>query len=161
MWKPSLCRIKNVAAAPEVNQWFEYSVRVQPQHTDYAAVVWHGSYLNWMEAARIDALRQVGIEFSDLVELGCDLPVVTLSINYHQALKMGEVAIVKSGLSHVKKVRMFWEQNIYALRQPQPKVTAQVTLVPVNRKEGRIIRKLPPQMQKAIAVMLRPNSGGF
>ncbi|MGB7416158.1 MAG: hotdog domain-containing protein, partial [Thermosynechococcaceae cyanobacterium] len=80
-------------ASPEVQQWFDYSVRVQPCHTDYAAVVWHGSYINWMEAARIDALRELGIEFSDLVASGCDLPVVKLSVNYHQPLKMGEVAM--------------------------------------------------------------------
>ncbi|MGF1601173.1 MAG: acyl-CoA thioesterase [Thermosynechococcaceae cyanobacterium] len=144
-------------AAPEVQQWFDYSVRVQPCHTDYAAVVWHGSYLSWMEAARISALRDLGIEFSDLVVSGCDLPVVELSLNYHQPLKMGEVAVVKSGLSQIKKVRMSWEQHIYAMGQPKPSVTAQVTLVPVNRQTGRIIRKLPPHLLQAIEGILKPS----
>ena len=36
--------------------WFEYPVRVQPHHTDYAGVVWHGAYIAWMEEARIRML---------------------------------------------------------------------------------------------------------
>lgn len=131
-------------------RWFEYSVRVQPHHTDYAAVVWHGAYLGWMEAARISALRQVGIEFADLVQLGCDLPVIDLSIHYHQALRMGEVAVVKSCVSQLQKVKIHWEQHIFSLQQPKPAVTAQVTLVPLNRREGRILRRLPLQLQEAL-----------
>ncbi len=29
--------------------WFEYIVRVHPHHTDYGGVVWHGTYIAWME----------------------------------------------------------------------------------------------------------------
>lgn len=145
-------------ASPEVQQWFDYSVRVQPCHTDYAAVVWHGSYINWMEAARIDALRELGIEFSDLVASGCDLPVVKLSVNYHQPLKMGEVAMVKSGLSQIKKVRMYWEQHIYSTGQPKPCVTAQVMLVPVNRQTGRVIRTLPPHLLQVLEALVNHSS---
>ncbi|MEO0376348.1 MAG: thioesterase family protein [Cyanobacteria bacterium P01_A01_bin.17] len=138
------------------SQWFEYSVRVQPQHTDYAAVVWHGTYVSWMEAARIDALRQVGIEFADLVQLGCDLPVIELSLRYHQPLRMGDIAVVKSCLSQVKRVKLHWQQHICAAHHSKPLVTAQVTLVPINRQEGRIIRQLPAQMQQAVAALLNP-----
>ncbi|PZD74833.1 Acyl-CoA thioester hydrolase YbgC [Acaryochloris thomasi RCC1774] len=142
----------------QASQWFEYSVRVQPQHTDYAAVVWHGTYISWMEAARIDALRRVGIEFTDLVQLGCDLPVIELSLRYHQPLRMGDIAVVKSCLSQVKRVKLYWEQHIYTAHHPKPLVTAQVTLVPVHRPEGRIIRQLPAQMQQAVAALLSPSN---
>lgn len=140
----------------ESAHWLEYSVRVQPQHTDYAAIVWHGTYVSWMEAARIEALRQVGVDFTDLVHLGCDLPVIELSLRYHQSLKMGDTAVVKSRLSQIKGVRLHWQQHIYGAQQQKPSVTAQVTLVPINRKEGRIIRQLPHQMQQALAALLAP-----
>ena len=60
----------------ESEKWFEYVVRVQPHHTDYAGVVWHGTYLTWMETARVECLRSIGIDFAELVKMGCDLPVV-------------------------------------------------------------------------------------
>ena len=34
--------------------WFEYPVKAQPHHTDYAGIVWHGTYLTWMEEARVE-----------------------------------------------------------------------------------------------------------
>lgn len=145
-------------SSQESANWFEYSVRVQPQHTDYAAIVWHGTYINWMEAARIEALRQVGVDFTDLVQLGCDLPVIELSLRYHQSLKMGDIAVVKSCLSQIKGVRLYWQQHIYSAQQLKPSVTAQVTLVPINRKEGRILRKVPPQMQQALKALQTPQT---
>lgn len=67
--------------ADRPSPWFEYFVRVQPRHTDYAGVVWHGSYVEWMEAARIDAFRTVGLEYADLVKGD----VICLSSNYPSA----------------------------------------------------------------------------
>jgi acyl-CoA thioester hydrolase len=139
--------------------WFEYLVRVQPHHTDYAGVVWHGSYLQWMEEARIAAFREVGVEFADLVQLGCDLPVTELSIQYHQPLTMGAIAIVKSRIRSKTKVRMYWDQHIYAPETPTPCVTTTLTLVPVNRAEARIIRQLPAQVQVAIEQIMAPSRG--
>jgi acyl-CoA thioester hydrolase len=41
-----------------------------------------------MEEARIECLRSIGIEFADLVTLGCDLPVVELSVRYHRSIQL-------------------------------------------------------------------------
>jgi acyl-CoA thioester hydrolase len=128
---------------------FEYLVRVQPHHTDYAGVVWHGSYLRWMEEARIDALRVVGIEFADLVAIGCDLPVVELSLNYRKPLQMGNVAIVRSCLLHKEKVRWIWSQNIESKEGNTLCVEGKVVLAAVNRQQNRVLRTLPPSLQLA------------
>jgi len=55
--KPSQPKLPPTSAldnlsSPEFENWFEYPVRVQPHHTDYAGLVWHGSYIAWMEEAR-------------------------------------------------------------------------------------------------------------
>ena len=31
--------------------------RVLPQHTDYAGVMWHGAYVQWLEEARVRLSR--------------------------------------------------------------------------------------------------------
>ena len=81
--------------------WFEYPVRVQPHHTDYSGVVWHGTYLTWMEAARVECLRSLGMEFGDFVKLGYDLPVIELSLRYHRSVRLGEEAIVKTRMDKI------------------------------------------------------------
>jgi acyl-CoA thioester hydrolase len=137
--------------------WFDYPVTVQPHHTDYAGVVWHGSYIAWLEEARIEALSKVGIEFANLVEMGCDLPVIHLSLNYRKFVKMGDRVRVRTRLERLEKVRFIWTQNICALETEQCFVTGQVVAVAVDRDNGRILRSFSPLLHAAIARLTKPS----
>ncbi|WP_088241833.1 acyl-CoA thioesterase [Calothrix rhizosoleniae] len=134
-------------------RWFEYPVRAQPHHTDYAGVVWHGNYIKWMEEARVEYLRSVGIEFADLVALGCDLPVVELSIRYHKPIKMGMAGIVKTRME-LTGVRMNWDYAIVSRNEEELFVSAKVVLVPVDREKSKIMRQLPAVIKDAFAKIL-------
>jgi acyl-CoA thioester hydrolase len=142
----------------------DYEVRVEPHLTDYAGVVWHGSYLRWLEEARIDALRQVGLEYSELVRLGCDLPVIRLELNYCRPLRMGDLGIVKSQIIHRDRVRLVWEQNVYILQQ-DPKtpsriaLEAKVTLVPVDMEKKKILRQLPLSLSHGLDQLMLADLG--
>ena len=130
--------------------WFEYRVRSHPHHTDYAAVVWHGTYIAWMEEARVECLRAIGIDFADVVALGLDLPVVELSVRYHRSNSMGMEALVKARMA-VKGVRLIWDYQICSTDSLELYVTAQVTLVAIDREKGKIMRQLPPELRDALA----------
>ena len=143
-----------VASTPISQSWFDYPVRVQPHHTDYAGIVWHGTYISWMEEARVECLRSRGVNFSDLVELGCDLPVVELSIRYRRSLKMGVEALVSTRMQDRDGVRLNWAYVIQSLDRKQQYVTAVVTLVPVDRARGKIMRRLPPALKEALDLCL-------
>lgn len=136
--------------------WFDYPVMVQPHHTDYAGVVWHGTYLAWMEEARIAALRAVGIEFFQLVELGCDLPVIDLRLRYQKAVTMGQTVRVRTRLDTVEKVRLCWTQRVCDLQTDTCYITAQLVLVPVDRQQRRILRRFPTLLSSAITQLLNP-----
>ena len=41
---------------------------VLPQDSDHAGVMWHGTYFNWLEEGRIDALLRVGINYNELTK---------------------------------------------------------------------------------------------
>lgn len=135
----------------ELESWFEYPIKVQPHHTDYGGIVWHGTYLTWMESARVECLRSIGIDFADLVALGCDLPVVDLSVRYHRSLQLGMMAIVKTRMLEVTGVRINWEYKIVSPDQQELYVSAQVTLVALDRERGKILRQLPSVMKDALA----------
>ena len=143
----------------EFESWFEYPVRVQPHHTDYAGIVWHGTYLTWMEEARVECLRSIGIEFADLVALGCDLPVVELSIRYHRAIQLGRAVIVKTRMTEVTGVRINWDYGIVSTDGQELYVTAKVTLVALDRERGKIMRQLPATVKDALArISTLPNN---
>jgi len=146
---PPTDAIQSHALQANTEAWFEYSVRAQPHHTDYAGIVWHGTYVAWMEEARVECLRSIGIDFSELVAAGCDLPVVELSIRYRQAIALGTEAIVRCRMRSMTGVRIEWE---YRLESAQRELfaTASVTLVAVDREQGKILRQLPPSVKDAL-----------
>lgn len=131
--------------------WFEYLVRVYPHHTDYSGAVWHGTYVAWMEEARVESLRSLGIEYADWVAQGLELPVVELSLRYHRAVQMGQSVAVRTRMTAGDGVRLLWDYEIRSADGKELYVTAQVTLVGVDRDKGKIIRQLPPLLKDALA----------
>jgi acyl-CoA thioester hydrolase len=142
--------IERVVERPTGKNWFEYPIVVYPHHTDYGGIVWHGSYLSWMEEARVECLRSIGINFADLVALGCDLPVVDLSLRYHRSLRMGESAIIKTRTVDMEGVRIVWEYEIESSDRSTIYLTGMVTLVAVDREKGKIMRQLPTTVKDAL-----------
>jgi acyl-CoA thioester hydrolase len=134
----------------KTQSWFEYPVKAQPHHTDYGGIVWHGTYLTWMEEARVEYLRSIGIDFADLVSMGCDLPVVDLSLRYHLPIQLGVSALVKVRLVESKGVRINWDYEIQSYDRQKIFLTGKVVLVGVDRDKGKIMRQLPPQFQAAL-----------
>ena len=138
------------------SDWFEYPVRSHPHHTDYAGVVWHGAYISWMEEARVECLRSIGIDYTELVALGCEMPVVELSMRYHQPIRMGETILVKTRMADLSGVRIHWDYQIQSADGEILHTTARVTLVAIDREKGQVMRCLPP----AIYAALRQLSAG-
>lgn len=132
---------------PSSTKWFEYPVRVQPHHTDYGGVVWHGTYITWMEAARVECLRAVGHPFESLVDSGYDLPVVRLDVRYRQPLTLGTAAVVKTRLAQVQGIRLNWLYEIETVgASPAICLTGEVTLVTVDVAKRRVVRRMPDEV---------------
>lgn len=133
-----------------IENWFEYPVRVQVHHTDCSGVVWHGTYITWLEEARVECLRSIGVNYADWVATGYELPVVELTIRYHRPLKMGASVVVRTRMLGMKGVRIHWDYQIQSLDGQELYVTAQVTLVVIESQSGKIVRRLPVAILEAL-----------
>lgn len=131
-------------------KWFEYPVIAYPHQTDYSGNAWHGTYLTWMEETRVACLQSIGIGFANLVALGCDLPVVELSIRYHQPVRMGMSAVIRTRMEAMEGVRINWDYQIQSEDGQVLFATARVTLVAVDREKGKIMRQLPANVKDAL-----------
>jgi acyl-CoA thioester hydrolase len=131
--------------------WFEYGVIVHPHHTDYAGIVWHGTYIAWMEEARIAYLKTYDLTFADWVKAGIDLPVVDLSLRYRQSLSLGDQVLVKARVEPFKGVRIIWHYEICNQATQAVCVLATVTLVTVDVNTRRVLRRLPEHLQVVLA----------
>lgn len=138
----------------EQSHWYEHRVVVQPHHTDYAGIVWHGTYIAWMEEARVNYLSDCGLTFADWVKAGVDLPVVDLGLKYRRSLALGDTALVKACLEPAKGVRILWYYDIQNAATQETCIEGTVTLAPVDFKTRRILRRLPEHLQTALNSML-------
>lgn len=136
--------------------WFEYPVHVYPHQTDCAGIVWHGNYIAWMEEARVQYLRSIGVDYAYLVSLGCELPVVEMSLRYHRSLRMGMTAVVKTRIAQMKGVRLIFDYQIQSPDGQELYMTGSVTLVGIDTEQGKIMRKLPPVFQEALVKLSKP-----
>ncbi len=127
--------------------------RVLPQHTDHAGVMWHGAYLAWLEEARVEALAAVGLAYSDLSQRGLELPVVSLTIEYRQALLHGEVVRLWSVVQPRQGVKLPWRSH-FVRADGVVAAEARVELVLVDLSDGparrRLRRRLPEDLERAM-----------
>ena len=128
--------------------------RVLPQHTDHAGVMWHGAYIGWLEEARVEALAAAGLAYSDLSARGLALPVVSLSIDYRQALQHGERVWIRSEVQPRRGVKLPW-RSLFARADGLVAAEARVDLVLVELapggSHGRLVRRLPEELEQAVA----------
>ncbi len=136
----------------ETMHWFEYSVVVQPHHTDYAGIAWHGTYIAWMEEARVNCLSASGLTFADWVKAGVDLPVVDLGLKYRRSLTLGDTALVKTRLER-RGVRILWHYDIQNATTGETCIEGTVTLAMVDFKTRRVLRQLPTELAAALEGM--------
>jgi len=130
--------------------WFNYPAHAYPHHTDYSGSVWHGAYATWLEEARVEYLRSIGVDYDYLVGLGYELPVVEMTLRYHLPVKLGMDVVIKTRMQNTKGVRIICD---YQIQSPQGEVlylTAQVTLVAIELGKGKILRHLPPVVKDAL-----------
>ncbi len=128
--------------------------KVLPQHTDHAGVMWHGSYLAWLEEARIEALEEVGLAYSKLSFLGFEIPVVSLEINYLSPLHHGDTVVLESWPLLRKGVRFPWRTKFFR-DGDQLVAEAQVDLVVVAGENNNfhVLRHLPEKVEVALELV--------
>jgi acyl-CoA thioester hydrolase len=132
--------------------------RVLPQHTDHAGVMWHGAYVAWLEEARVEALAAAGLAYSDLSARGLELPVVSLAIDYRQALFHGDAVRLCSEVLPRQGLKLPWRSRFLA-SDGAVAAEARVELVRVDVSGGpdqrRLLRRLPADLEAAVAALVR------
>ena len=127
---------------------------VFPQHTDHAGVMWHGSYLNFLEEGRIDALNKVGISYSKLSKKGFEIPVISIKLNYKISFIHGEKCVLMSQFKLENKIRLICK-TLFLKSNGDIGAEAIIGLVVVQKINDsmKLVRELPEQI-KNILLML-------
>lgn len=93
---------------------FVWPARVYWEDTDAGGVVYYANYLKFMERARTEWLRAVGIEQIPLKEQhGILLVIAQVEANYRRPARYGDVLQVTCRVIDCGKASLTFAQNIY------------------------------------------------
>ena len=110
---------------------FSLPVRVYFQDTDAGGVVYHASYVNFMERARTEWLRGFGYTNAGLMkELGVVFVVRSLKLDYLKPALLDDLLAVTAQLKEVGRSRVTLHQAM--MRGEEKLVEAEIHLVSVS-----------------------------
>ena len=135
------------------NRW-RLTRTVLPQHTDHAGVMWHGSYLNFLEEGRIDALDKVGYSYQKLSEKGFEIPVVSIQLRYKISFIHGEKILLASQFKLENKIRLTCK-TLFLKSNGDIGAEAIIGLVVVRKKNDslKLVRELPVEIKKILLLL--------
>lgn len=120
----------------------EYLQRVYYADTDSYGVVWHGSYLRWMEAARCEFCRVINIDLIELAKNDITIPVTNINIKYKSPAKIDDEIVVETELIKLNALYATFKQVIKNANSEKVCTVAEVDVVTVHN-DGVLYRRMP------------------
>jgi acyl-CoA thioester hydrolase len=127
----------------------ETHIRVRYGETDQMGYVYYGNYAMYYEVGRVDSLRQLGLTYKELEEMGVMMPVLENHSKFLSAALYDDLLTVRTTIREKPGVRIRFEYEIF---NGQQKLIHQgeTHLAFVDKKSGRPCR--PPEVfQKLLA----------
>ena len=93
---------------------FNTQVRVRYAEADPMNVVYYGNYAQYFEVGRVESLRNLGISYKGIEDMGIILPVVELNIKYLRPAKYDDLLTIKSQIKELPtEHKIIFDQEIY------------------------------------------------
>jgi acyl-CoA thioester hydrolase len=129
---------------------FDWPVQVYWEDTDAGGVVYHSQYLNFMERARTEFLRSLGLMQTVLRdELGILFVVRDIQIRFKKPAKFDDALNVNTALIKVGRSLLEFEQNIY--RGDEHLIAAKVDVVCIGADSFRPV-SIPEKMMRLLTL---------
>lgn len=110
---------------------FDWPVRVYYEDTDAAGVVYYANYLKFMERARTEWLRALGVEQTDLLrEHDVVFVVHQVAAQYHQPARFNDALLITTCIQRLTPVRIQFAQRV--MRDGVVLVSSEISVVCVN-----------------------------
>lgn len=117
-------------------KYFDYNVRVRYAETDKMGVVYHGNYAQYFEIGRVEWLRNLGISYKKMEDLGVMLPVVSLTMNYKKSAYYDDDLSIRTIFKKMTSVKIEFDYELYN-QNGDLLTTGNSVLVFVNMETGR------------------------
>lgn len=116
-----------------------HSIRVRYAETDPMKYVYYGNYATYLEVARVELFRELGMPYNEIEEQGIWLPVSEFSIKYLKPALYDENLEIHTFIRKIPGVRMEFDYEIY--NASKEKISeAKTTLFFLDSKKNKVIK---------------------
>jgi acyl-CoA thioester hydrolase len=128
--------------------WGETRLRVRYAETDKMGVVYHSNFLIWFEVGRVELLRQLGFQYSEMeTEDNCHIPVVDLRVRYKAPAQYDDEIVVRTQIKNVRSSLLHFSYEIFREADRTLLATGETMHIIVDNKLARTT--LPEKYMKA------------
>ncbi len=127
-------------------------IRIYYEDTDFSGVVYHASYLRFMERGRTEYLRLSGVSHTDLLdgETPLAFAVRTMNINFNRPARIDDVLTVQTRFTAARGARIFAHQTV--MRGDEILISTDVQIACIDL--GGRPKRLPPALLEQLAPFL-------
>lgn len=124
--------------------------KVYYSDTDAYGVVWHGSYLRWLEKGRVLFCENLGLNLVDLSKQDIVLPVTSMNIKYKASAKLNDDIFVSTKIVKRTPLSVTFLQTVNDAETGRLFVQAEVDIVAISNA-GKLYRRLPEVLDNAFS----------
>jgi acyl-CoA thioester hydrolase len=130
---------------------FTWPIRVYYEDTDLGGVVYYANYLKFLERARTEWLRAVGVDQTDLLaERRLIFVIVRAALDYRSPARFDDLLYVTAALAGRRRTTLTFDQTIHRNAADGPLlVTGTVEAACVDADSFRP-RPIPPEILAAM-----------
>lgn len=125
-----------------------FETKVYYSDTDAYGVVWHGSYLRWLERGRVDLCEMLGLDLLSLKDGDVLLPVTNMNLRYKASAKLDDTIIIETWIEKYNSLSVTFAQVIKSKVTGKVFIKAQFDVVSTSRA-GKLYRTMPQMLTDA------------
>lgn len=128
----------------------ETKLRVRYAETDKMGVVYHSNFVIWFEVGRVELLRQLGFQYSEMEQQdNCHIPVVDLRVRYKAPAQYDDEVVVRTEIKNVRSSLLHFTYEVFRASDRMLLATGETMHIIVDEKFER--RPLPEKYMKAFS----------
>lgn len=120
--------------------------KVYYSDTDAYGVVWHGAYLRWLEAGRVEWCELFGYTLPELTAQDILLPVTNMNVKFKMSARLNEVVIVETEISKFNGLSVTFSQVIKSQETGKTYIEATFDVVAISNSTGKLYRRMPAML---------------
>jgi tol-pal system-associated acyl-CoA thioesterase len=120
-------------------------VRVYLEDTDAGGIAYHASYLRFMERARTEWLRAMGLQQSETFAQDVSFVVHSMTLRFLRPARLDEELEVDCRVLRARAASLQFEQHVRLQGEGEACCRAEVTVACISLTSGRA-RRIPPEI---------------